>query len=136
MDSCRPLEGARPAAVFAAIEAQTLRPLPASPFTLATWAKAKVGPDIHARVDGVLYSIPWMHIGKSVDVRSTFTMVQFFIGGELIKTHPRKTRGKQTDLSDYPPVMWNLGPRCQALPTDETRLTCTDAPRALSPIPR
>jgi transposase len=101
--ACRPLDGAKPAAVFAAIEAETLAPLPPSPFTLATWAKAKVGPDIHARVDGVLYSIPWRHIGKSVDARSTFTMVQFFIGGELIKTHPRKQRGKQTDLGDYPP---------------------------------
>jgi hypothetical protein len=101
--ACRPLDGAKPAMVFAAVEAQTLAPLPRSPFTLATWAKAKVGPDIHARVDGVLYSIPWQHIGKSVDARSTFTMVQFFIGGELVKTHPRKQRGKQTDLGDYPP---------------------------------
>jgi transposase len=101
--ACRPLDGAKPAVVFAAVEAETLAPLPGSPFTLASWAKAKVGPDIHARVDGVLYSIPWRHIGKTVDARSTFTMVQFFIGGELIKTHPRKQRGKQTDLSDYPP---------------------------------
>jgi hypothetical protein len=101
--ACRPLDGAKPAAVFAATEAQRLAPLPTSPFTLAMWAKAKVGPDIHARVEGVLYSIPWRHIGKSVDARSTFTMVQFFINGELIKTHPRKQRGKQTDLSDYPP---------------------------------
>ena len=33
----------------------------------------------------------------------TATMVQFFIGGELVKTHPRKVRGKQTDFGDYPP---------------------------------
>ena len=31
------------------------------------------------------------------------TMVQFFIGGQLVKTHPRKIRGKQTDFGDYPP---------------------------------
>jgi hypothetical protein len=30
-------------------------------------------------------------------------MVQFFIGGELVKTHPRKDGGKQTDCGDYPP---------------------------------
>ena len=30
-------------------------------------------------------------------------MVQFFIGGHLVKTHPRKMRGKQTDFGDYPP---------------------------------
>ena len=34
---------------------------------------------------------------------STATMVQFFIGGRLVKTHPRKARGKQTDFGDYPP---------------------------------
>ena len=47
--------------------------------------------------------MPWRHIGKTLDARSTATMVQFFIGGELVKTHPRKPRGKQTDLADYPP---------------------------------
>ena len=100
---CRPLDGAAPAPVFAAIEKDALRPLPAEPFVLATWAKAKIGTDIHARVEKVLYSVPWRHIGKTADVRVTATMVQFFIGGQLVKTHPRKEKGKQTDFSDYPP---------------------------------
>jgi hypothetical protein len=101
--ACRPLGGAAPAAVFAAAEKDALRPLPASSFVLAAWAKAKIGPDIHAQVSRVLYSVPWQHIGKTADVRLTATMVQFFIGGRLVKTHPRKQRGKQTDYADYPP---------------------------------
>jgi transposase len=100
---CRPLEGAAPAAVFEAAEKQALRPLPGEPFVLATWATARIGPDIHAQVDKVLYSVPWRHIGKTADVRLTATMVQFFIGGQLVKSHPRKARGKQTDFGDYPP---------------------------------
>jgi Integrase core domain len=100
---CRPLDGAAPAAVFEAVEKDALVPLPAGPFVLATWARAKIGPDIHAQVDKVLYSVPWRHIGKTADVRLTATMVQFFIGGQLVKTHPRKARGKQTDYGDYPP---------------------------------
>ena len=100
---CRPLDGAAPAAVFSAAEKGHLNPLPAEPFVLATWARAKVGPDIHARVENTLYSVPWRHIGKTADVRVTATMVQFFIGGQIIKTHPRKIRGKQTDYGDYPP---------------------------------
>jgi transposase len=100
---CRPLDGAAPAAVFEAVEREALRPLPAEPFVLASWARAKIGPDIHAQVEKVLYSVPWRHIGKTADVRVTATMVQFFIGGELVKTHPRKIRGKQTDFGDYPP---------------------------------
>ena len=101
--ACRPLEGAAPAAVFDAVEKDALRPLPGEPFVLASWATAKIGPDIHAQVDKVLYSVPWRHIGRTADVRLTATVVQFFIGGQLVKTHPRKVRGKQTDFADYPP---------------------------------
>jgi len=101
--ACRPLDGAAPAAVFAAVEQAALRPLPTAAFVLATWSSARVGPDIHARVGGTLYSLPWRLLGDRVDVRSTPTMVQFFPHGQLIKTHPRKDRGKQTDLGDYPP---------------------------------
>jgi transposase len=101
--ACRPLDGAAPAAVFEAVEKDALRSLPGEPFTLATWATAKIGPDIHAQAGKVLYSVPWQHIGKTADVRITATMVQFFLGGKLVKTHPRKIRGKQTDFGDYPP---------------------------------
>jgi transposase len=101
--SCRPLDGAAPAAVFAAVEKDTLAPLPGNPFVLAQWSRCKVGPDIHVKVGQSLYSVPWKHIGQSLDARSTATMVQLFCGGELIKTHVRKPRGKQTDLTDYPP---------------------------------
>src|SRR5258708_36421990 len=45
--ACRPLDGAAPAGVFAAVEAPALRPLPSGPFVLAAWAKAKIGADIH-----------------------------------------------------------------------------------------
>jgi transposase len=100
---CRPLDGAAPAAVFAAVEAPALAPLPATPFVLATWSRAKVGPDIHIKAGRALYSLPWRLIGCSVDVRATATMVQVFHDGKLVKTHVRAERGKQTDFADYPP---------------------------------
>jgi len=101
--ACRPLDSAAPAAVFDAVEREALGPLPTAPFVLAGWASAKVGPDIHAKVGATLYSVPWRYLGERVDARTTTTMVQFFLRGELIKTHPRKERGKQTDYGDYPP---------------------------------
>ena len=128
--ACRPLDGAAPAAVFAAAEKDKLLPLPRAPFVLAQWSRCKVGPDIHASVARVLYSIPWRHVGKTLDVRLTSAMVQFFDRGELVKTHVRKLRGKQTDLADYPPEKiafhmrtpaWcrkqaaGIGPACEAL---------------------
>ena len=128
--SCRPLDGAAPAAVFAAVEAPTLRLLPTSGFVLASWSRPMVGPDIHAKVDATLYSIPWRHLGQRVDARATSSMVQFFVDGQLIKPHPRKQRGKQTDFGDYPPEKiafhmrtptWcrskatEIGPACQVV---------------------
>jgi hypothetical protein len=101
--ACRPLDGAAPAAVFATIEHPALGPLPAAPFVPATWSRARIGPDIHAKVGATLYSLPWRYLGERVDARSTTTMVQFFRHGQLIKTHPVKERGKQTDYGDYPP---------------------------------
>src|ERR1022692_4330821 len=128
--SCRPLDGAAPAAVFEAAEKGALSPLPRDPFVLAEWSRCKVGPDIHVKVGQSLYSVPWKHIGKTLDARSTAAMVQLFCGGDLVKTHVRKPRGKQTDLGDYPPEKiafhlrtpaWcrkqaaQIGPACTAL---------------------
>jgi hypothetical protein len=48
-----------------------------------------------------LYSVPWKHVGETLDARSAVTMVQLLLGGELVKTHPRKPTGKQTYLADY-----------------------------------
>jgi hypothetical protein len=60
-------------------------------------------------------------------------MVQFFLAAELIKTHPRKERGKATDFGDYPPEKiafhmrtpnWcrrraaEVGPACEAVIAD------------------
>ena len=101
--SCRPLDGAAPASVFAAVEAQALQPLPVKAFVLSTWATALVGPDIHAKVGKTIYSIPWRLIGQRLDARSTATMVQFFHNGNLVATHGRKPKGKQTDFGHYPP---------------------------------
>jgi hypothetical protein len=100
---CRPLDGAAPAVVFAAAEAAALARLPAFPFVLSSWSRAKVGPDIHIKAGRALYSVPWRLIGQHVDVRATATMVQVFSGGDLVKTHVRAERGKRTDFGDYPP---------------------------------
>jgi transposase len=101
--SCRPLGGAAPLTVFHALEVGELKPLPRKRFTLAAWSRATVGPDIHVKVGKCLYSVPWRFIGRKVDARSTFAMVQIFSDGELIATHPARTAGKQTDLAHYPP---------------------------------
>jgi hypothetical protein len=128
--SCRSLEGAAPITVFEAVEAEALLVLPEQPFELAAWSTPKVGPDIHAKVGKALYSVPWRFIGRHLDARESAKEVQFFLDGELVKTHRWAERGKQTDFNDYPPEKvaflmrtpaWcrkraaDVGPACAAL---------------------
>ena len=102
--ACRPLGGAAPATVFAAIEQHTLQPLPVGPFELTSWSRPKVGPDIHVKVGKALYSVPWRFIGQHLDARLSDTQVQMFLAGELVKTHiVAADKGRMTDYSDYPP---------------------------------
>jgi transposase len=100
---CRPLDRVAPQEVFDAEEATAMLPLPRAPFELATWRRAKVGPDIHVKVGRALYSVPWKHIGHEVDTREGYRVVEVFFEAVLIKTHARIERGKQTDEADYPP---------------------------------
>jgi hypothetical protein len=101
--SCRSLDGAAPAAVFAAVEASALRPLPATEFVLATWATGKVGPDTHVKVGPALYSMPWRPIGQEVHARSTASMVQIVHDCKVVATHVRRERGRSTTVERYPP---------------------------------
>lgn len=99
----RSLEGAAPAVVFTAVEAEALTPLPPSRFELARWSRPKVGADCHIKVGKVLYSVPWRLIGHHVDAREGERTVEVFVDGNVVKTHRRGERGRQTDYSDYPP---------------------------------
>jgi hypothetical protein len=99
----RPLGGARPIDVFRAEEASALLALPQHPFELATWSRPKVHPDIHVKVHKALYSVPWRHIGATLDAKEGARTVELFLNGMLIKTHVRIEKGKQTDYNDYPP---------------------------------
>ena len=97
------LDGAAPAAVFAALEAPALTPLPRSRFVVATWSTGKVGPDIHVKVGNALYSVPWRLIGQRVEARSTAGTVQIVADGAVVATHVRVERGRRTNPGHYPP---------------------------------
>ncbi len=99
----RSLDGAQPAAVFAAVEADALVALPVEAFELAAWSTPKVHPDCHIKVGKALYSVPWRLIGLHVDARQSDRTVEVFVNGQLAKTWARIERGRQTDWADYPP---------------------------------
>jgi hypothetical protein len=101
--SHRALDGAAPLTMFTAVEADELRPLPTARFELAAWSTPKVGADCHIKVGKALYSVPWRLIGRHVDARQSERLVEVFIDGDVVKTHRRIERGRQTDYADYPP---------------------------------
>ena len=79
-------------------------PLPAQPFEMATWTKAKVNIDYHVVVDYHLYSVPHSLIHQVVDARSTARTVELFHEGRRVAAHVRSHQsGKFTTLEEHRP---------------------------------
>lgn len=84
-------------------EKKALLPAPTAPFDVPRWTTAKVQPDHHVQVSKALYSVPTRYIGMTLRVREDRSSVRLYLGGELVKVHPRQGVGqKSTDASDYP----------------------------------
>jgi len=84
-------------------ERAALIPLPERPFALVEWKDAKVHPDCHVAIERVLYSVPWQHVGKSLQAKVSAALVELFDGDTLVKTHVRDSRRRITDEADLPP---------------------------------
>lgn len=90
--------------LFEQIDRPALRALPATPFELSVWSKARVGPDYHVEVHGHYYSVPYQLVGKQLDVRATARMVEVLDGGKRKAAHPRSPRrGVHTTTTEHMP---------------------------------
>jgi len=97
------LPGSR-ASQFTAHERACLLPLPAQPYEYAEWRKARVHLDYHVEVAGHFYSVPHRLIHQTVEVRLTATVVELFLKGERIASHPRSARtGAHSTLPAHMP---------------------------------
>ena len=76
--------------LFAELEAQALRPLPAGRFELAAWKKATVSIDYHVGFDHRFYSVPFRLVRHKVEVRATASTVEVFCAGRRVAAHPRE----------------------------------------------
>lgn len=89
--------------LFEQHERPALIPLPERPFALVEWRDVKVHPDCHVAIDRVLYSVPWQHVGKSLQAKVSASLVELFDRDALVKTHVKDGRHRSTDQADLPP---------------------------------
>jgi transposase len=94
-----------PLKLFNEYERAALLPLPAEPFTLCEVKPVKVHPDCHVTVAGSFYSVPYRHIGQTLEAYLSERVVEIYQGTTLVATHVRCTEPGQwrTRLEDYPP---------------------------------
>ncbi len=74
---------------YLAEEKDYMLPLPASPYELAQWSKAKVQPNCHIAFQRKFYSVPFEYLGEQVDVRATQSAVEVFYHHQRIASHKR-----------------------------------------------
>lgn len=90
--------------LFEQLDAPALRPLPAVPYELASWQKAKVNIDYHVQADWHMYSVPYRLIHQPVEVRLTRRCVEILHRGRRVAAHPRSYQrgGFTTDPAHRP----------------------------------
>jgi Mu transposase, C-terminal domain len=81
-------EGSR-ATQFAAVDKPVLSPLPAEPFDLSEWSRARVNIDYHIAFDTNYYSVPYNLVQELVEVRSTPTTIEIFHKSQRVASHLR-----------------------------------------------
>ena len=74
--------------VFEAEEKPLLRTLPTVPFEISRWTYGRrVQRNGHVVWEKNFYSVPYAHIGRSVDLRVTDTMVEVYAGQQRLTSH-------------------------------------------------
>jgi transposase len=81
--------GASRRQLFEALDRPALRSLPAEPYQLAIWKKAKVNIDYHIEFAKHYYSGPYRLIQQEVFLRATENTVEIFHKARRVASHPR-----------------------------------------------
>jgi transposase len=73
--------------LFEKIDKEALKPLPVNRYEYASWNKIKVGIDYHIQYANHFYSVPYVHVGKTIDCRTTNKTIEIFYNRLLIAVH-------------------------------------------------
>jgi transposase len=99
----RGLDGATPASVFTAVEADALMALPPRPFESVIYTVGTLAPDCHIKSGKAFYSAPWRLMGQKLLVRTAGDVVQIFHTDTVVATHVLHLSGRSTNFEHYPP---------------------------------
>jgi transposase len=75
--------------LFETLEKSCLQPLPQNAYEFAEWEKVRVAPNIHVRVCGNYYSVPYTLVKRQLDARVTARIVEIFFKGKRVASHRR-----------------------------------------------
>jgi transposase len=75
--------------LFTSAEKGALKTLPALPFVVASWKRARVGMDYHIEFQRHRYSVPYYLARKEVMIKSTEKLIEVFCDNERVASHRR-----------------------------------------------
>ena len=75
--------------LFNKLEQSELKPLPKTPYELATWQKQSVNGGYHVHVNKHHYSVPHKYVRKIVEIRVTAKHVEIFYQDSRVACHAR-----------------------------------------------
>jgi hypothetical protein len=90
--------------LFQSVEREYLKPLPAAPYELKQYNRAKVQKMgyVYFSPDKSYYSVPYRYIGKHTQIHSTQSAVEVYFKYERIATHRRNpTKGNYNTNKDH-----------------------------------
>jgi len=118
----RKREGSR-VSQYAALDKPALNPLPAEPFDLSQWSRARVNIDYHVVFDTNFYSVPY-NLVQLVEVRSTPTTVELFHKRQRVASHLRaRGHGHTVTIAEHRPhLTGGVSLRLGILQTDRVLL--------------
>jgi len=75
--------------LFKTLDKPNLHPLRTNQYIFKEFKRATVGIDYHVELEGSGYSVPYIHLGKKVDISYSSTSVLISLHGEVIAHHPK-----------------------------------------------
>lgn len=90
---------------FERLDRDHLRALPTTRFVIANWKHARVNIDYHVEFDQHYYSVPYNLVRKAVELRITRAMLEVFISGTRVASHPRNmNKGHYSTRPEHMPA--------------------------------